>query len=46
MAETRPGATRATVFLLATVLINMLGVGLAWPVLPKLVQQLPGVRSL
>jgi MFS transporter, DHA1 family, tetracycline resistance protein len=31
---------RATAFLLLTVLINMLGVGLAWPVLPKLVQQM------
>ncbi|TCD12284.1 MFS transporter [Oricola cellulosilytica] len=34
------GKTRATVFLLITVFINMLGVGLAWPVLPKLIQQM------
>ncbi len=32
------GNNRAAAFILATVVINMLGVGLAWPVLPKLVQ--------
>ena len=33
---------RALAFVLATVGINMLGVGLAWPILPKLVLELGG----
>ena len=32
--------TRALSVLLVTVVVNMIGVGLAWPVLPKLVQQM------
>ncbi len=31
---------RAVFFILTTVLINMIGVGIAWPVLPKLVQSM------
>lgn len=31
---------RSMVFIILTVTINMIGVGLAWPVLPKLIQQL------
>ena len=31
---------RAVFFILMTVLINMIGVGIAWPVLPKLVQSM------
>jgi len=31
---------RAFFFILATILINMIGVGIAWPVLPKLVQSM------
>lgn len=31
---------RALLFILTTVIINMIGVGLAWPVLPKLVQEM------
>ena len=35
------GASKA--FILATIVINMLGVGLAWPILPKLIEELtPG----
>ena len=46
MAEiTAPAAARPTgalAFIVATVTINMIGVGLAWPVLPKLVQAMGG----
>ena len=31
---------RAFIFILATILINIIGVGIAWPVLPKLVQSM------
>lgn len=37
-----PGRRPALAFILVTVVINMLGVGLAWPILPKLVQHLSG----
>ena len=37
-----PRSGPAVIFLLATIVINMLGVGLAWPVLPKLVQEMGG----
>lgn len=32
----------AITVLLATIVVNMLGVGLAWPILPKLIQQIEG----
>lgn len=32
----------AVTFILITVVINMLGIGLAWPILPKLVEELTG----
>jgi len=32
----------ALIFIIATVVIDMLGVGLAWPILPQLVKQLSG----
>ena len=35
-------STGALTFIIATVTINMIGVGLAWPVLPKLVQAMGG----
>lgn len=35
-----PRERRAFFFILTTVLINMIGVGIAWPVLPKLVQSM------
>ncbi|WP_421851640.1 MFS transporter [Oricola sp.] len=38
----KPGNGSAVIFILLTVVINMLGVGLAWPVLPKLVQTMGG----
>jgi len=34
--------SRALAFIVITVTINMIGVGLAWPVLPKLLQQMEG----
>lgn len=36
------GRRPALAFILVTVAINMLGVGLAWPILPKVVQHLSG----
>ena len=44
MADAGTGAAngRALAFVLVTVGLNMLGVGLAWPILPKLVQALAG----
>ena len=33
----------ALIFIIATVVIDMLGVGLAWPILPQLVKQLSGL---
>ena len=43
IAATPPAVPRgALAFVLATVGINMLGVGLAWPILPLLVEQLVG----
>lgn len=36
----RAGARHPLAFILTTVAINMLGVGLAWPVLPKLIQSM------
>lgn len=36
------GGKHALTFIFTMVVINMLGVGIAWPVLPKLVQQLSG----
>ncbi len=40
-AAPRPAGT-ALVFIVATIAINMIGVGLAWPILPKLVQEMGG----
>ena len=37
-----PGRRVAKGFVLATIVINMLGVGLAWPVLPKIIQHMGG----
>ncbi len=39
---TQAEKTRALIFILLTISINMIGVGLAWPVLPKLVQEMGG----
>ncbi len=36
------GRKTALIFIIATVVIDMLGVGLAWPILPKLVGELSG----
>ncbi|MEM0899147.1 MAG: TCR/Tet family MFS transporter [Pseudomonadota bacterium] len=38
--EHQPSDTKALTFIVFTVAINMLGVGLAWPLLPKLVQEM------
>ena len=32
----------ALAFIIATVVIDMLGIGLAWPILPQLVKELSG----
>lgn len=49
MADTSPSPERRTVsvtFVLATVFISMLGIGLIWPILPRLVDELtPGEIS-
>ena len=41
-ATSRESSNRGFAFVLATVAINMLGVGLAWPILPKLVEEMAG----
>ena len=37
-----PKRKAALTFIIATVVIDMLGVGLAWPILPQLVKELSG----